>query len=133
MSQTIEQELNDLRSAVARLSERASEYATDVANLTERLKATEAALEAATVAGANGRMPRGSVGELILRTLEKADKGKPGHMAISELMRVCDLSKGSAHTAINALEEAGMVWVRNMKDPTTKHRANFVYHRDAKR
>lgn len=134
MSQSLEQELNDLRSELARLSERAFKNAQDAAALTDRLKTVEAELEAsASAVSSNGRMPRGSVGELILRTLAKADNGKPGHMAISEVMRVCGLSKGSVHTAVNELEESGMVWVRNMKDPVTRHRANFVYHRDAKR
>jgi predicted transcriptional regulator len=130
MSQTLELEINELRSEMARISE---ECAQKMADLTKRLEGVQTELETASVHTDSGRMQRGSVPDLILRTLAKADNGKPGNMAVSEIMRVCNLSKGSIHTAINTLEESGMVWVRNRKDPSTKHRANFVYHRDAKR
>jgi DNA-binding MarR family transcriptional regulator len=106
---SIEQELNELRTAIAQ-----SASAKDRKALEARLERTE-----------------------IMRALSVADSGKPGYLSFAQIQKMRKLTKSQVHGHINALEKAGKVWIRKTHHPEGHPDAGrpafYVYHPKAVR
>lgn len=119
MSQSIEQELNEVRSLVAQLSVNAPKGAT---------KALEARLAALEARMSESRDPGEVAREKILHALATADKGKPGYLSHAQIEEKFKLTKSASHHHVNELEKAGKVWIRKTHDPKSNRPCFFVYH-----
>jgi DNA-binding MarR family transcriptional regulator len=126
MSQSIEQELNELRSLVASVSTSAPP------KTVKALEARLAALEERLASDSEARDPGEHARSLILKALSVANEGKVGHLSIPQIEERCKMTKSAVHTHVNELEKKGKVWIRKT------HGANgrpvfYVYHPSAVR
>jgi DNA-binding MarR family transcriptional regulator len=96
MSQSLEQELNELRTLIAQSASTTPPKTLKV--LEQRLSALEEKLTD----------PK----DLVLRALAVANDGKPGYLSNPQLEERCKLTKNAVHHAVNALERKGRVWIR---------------------
>lgn len=102
MSQSIEQELNELRSLVAKS---VSANPKSAKELKARLDALEARVAASVDPGEAARSQ-------ILQALAVASDGKPGYLSHAQIEAQCNMSKSASHHHVNELEKAGKVWIR---------------------
>lgn len=114
-SQSIEQELNELRSLLATVS------------------AKIVSVEAQSKTDATPADPGDATRARIMRALETADKGKPGFLSHAQLEAQCKITKSASHTHVNELEKKGRVWIRKTHDPKTGRPCFYVYHPSAVR
>lgn len=122
MSQSIEQELNEVRSLIAQVSASAPK------STIKMLEAKLAALEERVAAGEIANDPGATTRAAILKALAEADHGKPGFLSMSSIEERCKITKSAAHTHVNELEKRGKVWIRKTHDPKNGRPAFFVYH-----
>lgn len=109
-SQSIEQELNELRSLLASVS------------------AKIVSVEAQAQSAASPSDPGEATRALIMRTLETADHGKPGFLSHAQIEAACNITKSASHTHVNELEKKGRVWIRKTHNPKNGRPCFFVYH-----
>lgn len=122
MSQSIEQELNELRSLIAQSASAAPPKV--VKALEARLAALEERIASGEATGDPGAVAR----EQIMQALATANKGKPGYLSHAQIETQCKLTKSASHHHVNELEKAGKVWIRKTHDPKTGRPCFFVYH-----
>jgi DNA-binding transcriptional ArsR family regulator len=119
MSQTIEQELNELRSLIAQSASAGASPKT-VKALEARLAALEERVVAVSDPGAAAR-------DQILSALARAKGGKPGYLSMAAIGEQCKMTKSAVHTHVNVLEKAGKVWIRKTHDPENGRPCFIVY------
>ena len=102
-----EEELNDLRSMVARQAALLESLETRIAQKSD-----------------DGGGPR----DLIMRALEGANSGRPGSLTMAEIIEQCKLTKSAVHTHVNELEKQGKLWIRKTHDPVNGRPCSRVYH-----
>lgn len=121
MSQSIEQELNEVRSLIAQVSASAPK------STVKMLEAKLAALEERVAAGESTKDPGAAAREGILRALAVANNGKPGYLSHAQIEAQCKLTKSASHHHVNDLEKAGKAWIRKTHDPKSGRPCFFVY------
>jgi DNA-binding MarR family transcriptional regulator len=123
---SIEQELNELRTAIAQ-----SASAKDRKALEARLEEIREMVEGSR------QEPGGLERTEIMRALSVADSGKPGYLSFAQIQKMRKLTKSQVHGHINALEKAGKVWIRKTHHPEGHPDAGrpafYVYHPKAVR
>lgn len=124
MSQSIEVELNELRSLIAKSASVAPPKV--VKELEARLKA----LETRVAAGVD---PGEATRSAIMQALSTANGGKPGMLSHAQIQELCNITKSASHAHVNELEKKGKVWVRKTHDPQTGRPLFLVYHPSAVR
>lgn len=111
---TIETEINTLRSMIAQQA---------------------ATLEALRKSVANGRASLTTTpapSEVIMSHLATARNGAPGSLTIAELMKLTSLGKSALWYHINALDEAGRVFIQTTRrGSVTGRKHSVIYHADA--
>lgn len=107
-----EEELNDLRSTIAKQA--------------EHLKTLEARL----AAGGDTQDPSEAACAEILELLATAKDGKPGSLTVAQLIERCkgEATKSKIHHHIKKLEKRGKVWKREENDPRSGRPCTMVYH-----
>lgn len=115
MSQSIEQELNELRSLLATVS------------------AKIVSVEAQAKNGGGASDPGEATRESIMRALSTAKNGKPGSLSYAQIMSTCNITKSASHTHVNELEKRGKVWIRKTHNPESGRPHFVVYHHAAER
>lgn len=114
-SQSIEQELNELRSLLASVS------------------AKIVSVEAQAQSTASPSDPGEATRTMIMRALERADNGKPGYLSHAQLEAECNITKSASHTHVNELEKKGRVWIRKTHNPANGRPCFLVYHHKAEK
>jgi len=122
MSQSIEQELNEVRSLIAQVS------ATAPKAMVKTLEARLAALEERIATEGAASDPGAAAREGILRALSTANNGKPGYLSHAQIEAQCNMTKSASHHHVNELEKTGKVWIRKTHDPASGRPCFFVYH-----
>lgn len=117
MSDSIEQELNELRSLIAQSMPANPKAA----------KALEARLAALEARVANSADPGVAARAQILRALATAKDGKPGYLSHAQIEAQCNMTKSASHHHVNELEKEGKVWIRKTHDPKSGRPCFFVY------
>jgi DNA-binding MarR family transcriptional regulator len=119
--QSIEEEVNELRSLVAQSASGAS--GVDVKAILARLDDVEARVRTQRTHEDPGEVAR----KAILRELGRANKGKPGPLTMAQLIERCKMTKSAVHAHVNVLEKRGEVWERKTHDPVNGRPCTMVY------
>lgn len=118
---SVELEVNELRSLLARQS-------ADAAERERTMKAIIEGLEMQLATRPDKSDPGEEARALILRTVASANSGKPGHMSMARIGEACNMSKSKVHTHAIRLEKEGKVWIRKTHDPESGRPCAMVHH-----
>lgn len=130
MNQSIEQELNDLRSLIAQSA--SGDGRTKDAKLRAELLTRLEALEARVQEGAAAADPGAAARAKIVAALSAANDGKPGFLSAAQLEVKCNMTKSAIHTHVNELEKEGKVWIRKTHGDNGRP-CFYIYHPKAVR